>query len=47
MAREDRPVCPGIESGNYRPLIDTDISQINDAALRVLADVGLGWELQH
>ena len=48
MALEDRPVRPGIEGGDYRPLTDTEVSQINNAALRVLADVGdLGWELHH
>lgn len=36
-----RPVRPGMESGRYRPLDDSDILKVHRAALRLLAEVGL------
>src|SRR5579862_1631944 len=37
-----RPVRPGMTSGRYRPLSDSDVEQIHQTALRLLAEVGLG-----
>ena len=37
-----RPVRPGMEGGRYRPLSDADVVKIHRAALRLLAEVGLG-----
>src|SRR5580765_3851486 len=37
-----RPVKPGMQSGRYLPLSDSDIKQIHETALRLLAEVGLG-----
>ena len=36
-----RPVSPGMESGRYKPLSDSDIQQIHQTALRLLEEVGL------
>ena len=36
-----RPVNPGMESGRYKPLSDSDIQQIHQTALRLLEEVGL------
>ena len=36
-----RPVRPGMPSGRYRPLSDSDVNQIHQTALRLLAEVGL------
>ena len=37
-----RPVRPGMPSGRYHPLSDSDVNQIHQTALRLLAEVGLG-----
>ena len=36
-----RPVWPGMSSGNFRPLSDTDVLAIHRTALRLLSEVGL------
>ncbi len=36
-----RPVKPGMPSGRYRPLSDSDVKQIHHTALRLLSEVGL------
>lgn len=36
-----RPVWPGMPSGNFRPLSDTDVLAIHRTALRLLSEVGL------
>ena len=36
-----RPVKPGMTSGRYRPLSDSDVQQIHHTALRLLSEVGL------
>ena len=36
-----RPVRPGMPSGRYRPLSDSDVAQIHQTALRLLSEVGL------
>ena len=39
--RDEKAVQPGLESGRYKPLTDTDINKIHDAALTVLAEIGI------
>jgi trimethylamine--corrinoid protein Co-methyltransferase len=41
LARDVRPVNPGMEGGNYRVLSDADIQRVHLAALDVLANIGL------
>ena len=36
-----RPVWPGMSSGNFRPLSDTDVLAIHRTALRLLSEIGL------
>ncbi|WP_299599815.1 trimethylamine methyltransferase family protein [uncultured Tateyamaria sp.] len=36
------PAPPGQAGGQYRPLSDTDVQSIHNAALRLLADLGMG-----
>ncbi len=36
-----RPVMPGMQSGRYRPLSETDVLAIHRTALRLLSEVGL------
>ncbi len=36
-----RPVNPGMQAGNYKPLTDSDVLKIHETALRLLAEVGL------
>ena len=36
-----RPIKPGMPSGRYRPLSESDMQQIHQTALRLLAEVGL------
>ncbi|MDH3453445.1 MAG: trimethylamine methyltransferase family protein, partial [Gammaproteobacteria bacterium] len=35
-------VRPGMEGGHYKPLSDSDIKRIHDAALDVLENIGIG-----
>ncbi|MEL6746571.1 MAG: trimethylamine methyltransferase family protein [Pseudomonadota bacterium] len=41
LARDLRPVRPGLEGGRYKPLTDADVQRINAAALDALEDIGL------
>ena len=41
LARNQRPVWPGLEGGRYKPLADADVEKIHRAALDVLEQVGL------
>ena len=41
LARNQRPVWPGLEGGRYKPLTDADVYKIHRAALDVLEQVGL------
>ncbi len=41
LAEDIRPVRPGMESGRYKVLNDTDIQRIHEAALTLLETVGL------
>ena len=41
-AADARPVRPGLAGGRYAPLRDSDMQQIYDTALRLLADIGMG-----
>ncbi|MDX1739263.1 MAG: trimethylamine methyltransferase family protein, partial [Alphaproteobacteria bacterium] len=36
------PIQAGLPSGRYKPLTDTDLNLINDAALDILEDLGIG-----
>jgi trimethylamine---corrinoid protein Co-methyltransferase len=36
-----RPITPGMQSGRYRPLSDSDVQQIHQTALRLLSELGL------
>ena len=35
-------VKPGLSGGHYKPLSDTDIARIHDAALQILETTGIG-----
>ena len=41
LANHLRPIRPGMEGGQYKPLTPSDMDQIHQAALRALADIGL------
>ena len=41
LAKDLRPVQPGMSGGTYKPLSDTDIKRINTAALDALEQIGL------
>ena len=41
LARNQRPVWPGLEGGRYKPLTDADVDKIHRAALDVLEQIGL------
>jgi trimethylamine---corrinoid protein Co-methyltransferase len=41
LARDIRPVNPGMTGGRYRPLDDAEIGRVHEAALEVLATIGL------
>lgn len=41
LAEDIRPVRPGMESGRYKVLSDTDVQKIHNAALEILETVGL------
>jgi trimethylamine--corrinoid protein Co-methyltransferase len=41
LAEEDRAVRPGMSSGRFRPLTDTDMDKINEAAMTALSSIGL------
>lgn len=41
LAEEDKAVRPGMTSGRYKPLTDTDMDKINDAAMTALSTIGL------
>ena len=41
IAKDERPVQPGMSGGTYRPLSDADIMRIHRAALDALAEIGL------
>ena len=43
LARDVRPVTPGMEGGNYRVLSDADIQRVHLAALDVLVSLQLLW----
>ncbi|MEM7343066.1 MAG: trimethylamine methyltransferase family protein [Chloroflexota bacterium] len=34
-------IWPGVKGGSYRPLSDSDIEQVNQTAMRILAEIGL------
>ncbi|MBT4932472.1 MAG: methyltransferase [Rhodospirillaceae bacterium] len=40
LTRDARPVHPGMENGNYRPLSEPDVQKIHHAILHVLENVG-------
>ncbi len=42
LAVEKRPIWPGAEAGQYKPLTESQVVKIYDAALDVLATVGMG-----
>lgn len=39
---KQNPAPPGLTGGQYRPLSDTDMEQIYQTALRLLAEIGMG-----
>lgn len=41
IPQEEKAVRPGMESGRYKPLSEQDVKRIHEAALDVLASVGL------
>jgi trimethylamine--corrinoid protein Co-methyltransferase len=41
LALDVRPVNPGMEGGRYQPLTDAQVRRIHEAALDVLANIGL------
>ncbi|RMD92176.1 MAG: methyltransferase [Alphaproteobacteria bacterium] len=41
LAEEIRPIRPGMEGGRYRPLSETDVARIHEAALQALEVIGL------
>ncbi|MGV6813170.1 MAG: trimethylamine methyltransferase family protein [Brevirhabdus sp.] len=41
LAREMRPVRPGLSGGRYKPLSDADVARIHTAALDALEQIGL------
>ncbi|WP_204114181.1 trimethylamine methyltransferase family protein [Shimia biformata] len=41
LAADTRPVRAGLEGGQYRPLSDTDVTRIHEAALTALEQIGL------
>lgn len=41
LAKDARPVRPGMESGAYRALSDADVARIHEAALTALEEIGL------
>ena len=42
LAEADRPIRPGMPSGRYKPLTDTDVARIHAAVLDTLENIGLG-----
>ncbi len=41
-ATGNEAIRPGLPGGRYRPLSDTDMARVHDAALAILARTGLG-----
>ena len=41
IPEEERPVHPGLESGRYKPLTESEVRRIHGAALDVLENIGL------
>ncbi|WP_299191191.1 trimethylamine methyltransferase family protein [uncultured Litoreibacter sp.] len=41
LSEDKRPIRPGMSGGTYKPLSDTDIARIHEAALRALEEIGL------
>ena len=41
LSKDIRPVRPGLEGGFYKPLSDTDMARIHEAALCALEEIGL------
>lgn len=41
LPEQQRPVKPGMEGGRYKPLTDAEVSRIHEAALDILANIGL------
>lgn len=41
LAEADRAVRPGMSSGRFKPLTDTDMDKINEAAMTALSTIGL------
>lgn len=41
LAQDVRPIRPGMTGGTYRPLSDTDVANIHEAALTALEEIGL------
>ncbi len=41
LAKDVRPVRPGMEGGTYKPLSDADVERIHNAALTALEEIGI------
>ncbi|MDX1736867.1 MAG: trimethylamine methyltransferase family protein, partial [Alphaproteobacteria bacterium] len=41
LAEDIKPIRPGMEGGNYKPLSQNDMDKINEAALTVLETIGM------
>ncbi|MTI08862.1 trimethylamine methyltransferase family protein [Curvivirga aplysinae] len=41
LAEDIRPIKPGLEGGNYKPLSQSDMDKINEAALKALETIGM------
>ena len=42
LAKDDRPVRPGLPGGRFKPLTDAQLQQVVDTAFELLEDVGMG-----
>ena len=47
LAEDIKPVQPGLSGGQYKPLSDNDIAQIDDAVYRILEEVGFAQATPH
>lgn len=41
LAADKRPVRPGLEGGQYKPLTDAHVARVHEAALQALEEIGL------
>ena len=41
LAEDEKPIMPGLESGMFKPLSDTDVEKVNNAVFNVLENIGL------